>query len=73
MHVFQLTSIILWLLSVALGLSIIYLMWPANLGHIPTNSQAAAYSSLARTFWGVCIGWLVIACNYGYGGKYNPL
>lgn len=43
-------------------------MWPANLGHIPNDSQAAAYSSLARTLWGVCIGWLVIACHYGYGG-----
>lgn len=48
-------------------------MWPANLGHIPNDSQAAAYSSLARTFWGVCIGWLVIACNYGYGGTYVVL
>ncbi|XP_054707716.1 nose resistant to fluoxetine protein 6-like isoform X2 [Uloborus diversus] len=63
---------LLWFLNVLFGLVIIYLMWPANQGKLPSNSEAAAYSALARTAWAVTLGWLTIACVYGYGVIYLP-
>ncbi|XP_042912013.1 nose resistant to fluoxetine protein 6-like [Parasteatoda tepidariorum] len=65
--------VVCWLLSIGSGLTIIYLMWPANQGILPTNAEAAAYSALARTAWGVCLAWLVFACYYGYGGIVNTI
>ncbi|KFM82164.1 Nose resistant to fluoxetine protein 6, partial [Stegodyphus mimosarum] len=64
---------LMWILSIALCLTIIYLMWPANQGYLPSDSEAAAYSSLSRTLWGIGIGWLIVACYYGYGGFVNKL
>ncbi|XP_035206228.1 nose resistant to fluoxetine protein 6-like [Stegodyphus dumicola] len=64
---------VMWILSIALCLTIIYLMWPANQGYLPSDSEAAAYSSLSRTLWGIGVGWLIVACYYGYGGFVNKL
>ncbi|GFU45895.1 nose resistant to fluoxetine protein 6 [Nephila pilipes] len=64
---------LLWCLSTAAGLTVIYLMWPANKGILPTAAEAAAYSALARTVWGLCIGWVIISCYYGYGGFINSI
>lgn len=62
-----------WILSMASGLAVIYLMWPANQGILPTNAEAATYSALARTVWGICLAWLVFACQYGYAGFINSI
>ncbi|GIY54443.1 nose resistant to fluoxetine protein 6 [Caerostris darwini] len=64
---------LLWCLSIGLGLTVIYLMWPANQGILPSNAEAASYSALARTVWAICLGWLMIACFYGYGGFVNSI
>lgn len=67
------TAAFLWCLSIGAGLAVIYLMWPANKGILPTVAEAAAYSALARTVWSLCIGWLILACRYGYGGFVNHI
>lgn len=30
-------------------------------------------ATFGHTAWGLCIGWIVIACFYGYGGPINAI
>ncbi|XP_067140919.1 nose resistant to fluoxetine protein 6-like [Centruroides vittatus] len=62
-----------WLVTLATMLFIIYAMWPANRGILPTVDEASAYGALARTIWGIGIAWITFACMTGYGGFVNSL
>ncbi|PRD30003.1 UNVERIFIED_CONTAM: nrf-6 [Trichonephila clavipes] len=73
LNIKRITAAFFWCLSTAAGLTVIYLMWPANKGILPTAAEAAAYSALARTVWSLCIAWLILACYYGYGGFINRI
>lgn len=60
-----------WISTLTSLLFIIYAMWPANRGILPTVGEAAAYGALARTIWGVGLAWITFACMTGYGGFIN--
>jgi len=42
-------------------------------GHQYNATEAALYASLHRVSWALAVGWLIFACNNGYGGKGRTL
>lgn len=62
-----------WTACVATNLFIIYAMWPANKGILPTIGEATAYGALARTVWAITLAWVTFACVTGYGGFVNSM
>ena len=38
--------------------------------HVVTHAEDTTYIAFFRNAWAVCICWIIIACNYGYGGTY---
>ncbi|XP_022242069.1 O-acyltransferase like protein-like [Limulus polyphemus] len=57
-----------WSLAVVCNMLVLYGMWPAYEGKLPSNLTSAMYSALARTAWAVGLAWLTFACTAGYGG-----
>ncbi|KAK6978812.1 nose resistant to fluoxetine protein 6, partial [Biomphalaria glabrata] len=57
-----------WLLSVMAALSIVYGIHGDISGeNISSVGAAALYNAFARTAWGACVSWVIIACSSGYG------
>ena len=34
-----------------------------------TKSQDAAYDTLSRSAWALCLVWIIFSCHMGYGGQ----
>lgn len=63
-----------WILSVAIGLAIIYGLIPyLDEEKVPEIDSAIkiTYGSLHRLAWALVVGWVVWACVRGYGGNYS--
>ncbi|XP_076348472.1 O-acyltransferase like protein-like [Tachypleus tridentatus] len=61
-------SLLGWSLAIVCNTLVLYGMWPAYEGKLPSNLASAMYSALARTVWAVGLAWLTFACTVGYGG-----
>ncbi|KAK6978808.1 nose resistant to fluoxetine protein 6 [Biomphalaria glabrata] len=70
----KVTVFIGWAVSTASGLAIVYGLRGDVGGENPSSVGAAAlYNAVARSAWGACVCWVIIACSSGYGGPVNTL
>ncbi|XP_076437337.1 O-acyltransferase like protein-like [Babylonia areolata] len=73
----RMTVMVGWVLAWAVGLTLAYINYDnlKDLAHgIRWNAgQMAAFESLAKWVWAVCVGWVIFACYTGYGGFINTL
>ncbi|XP_066294089.1 nose resistant to fluoxetine protein 6-like [Branchiostoma lanceolatum] len=60
-----------WAVSTAAALAVLYGLYGTYHGTVMTNSESAFYLTVHRTVWALALGWLVLACFYGYGGAVN--
>uniref|UniRef100_A0A2C9L313 Acyltransferase 3 domain-containing protein n=1 Tax=Biomphalaria glabrata TaxID=6526 RepID=A0A2C9L313_BIOGL len=70
----KITVISGWVFSAAISLSIVYGIH----GDITAENKssvgvAALYNAVARSVWGACVSWVIIACSSGYGGPVTAL
>ncbi|XP_041462659.1 nose resistant to fluoxetine protein 6-like isoform X1 [Lytechinus variegatus] len=64
-------AVIGWLIAAAIGMTLVYGLYPSYHGHVMSTAESAAYMALCRFVWAVCLSWVVFACHYGYGGWIN--
>ncbi|XP_035683589.1 nose resistant to fluoxetine protein 6-like [Branchiostoma floridae] len=60
-----------WAVATATALAVLYGLYGTYHGTVMTNSENAFYLSVHRAVWGMALGWMVLACFYGYGGLVN--
>ena len=66
----QLMNIAGWGVAAALGLSVVYGPYAANMGyHVVHISESMIYAGFARTAWGIAVAFLIISCALGQGGE----
>ena len=73
----QLAAVMGWTMAWAVGLLLVYIHYD-NLGDIMHGlgwnaSDNAAYESLNKVMWAVCVSWVIFACSTGFGGWYIQL
>lgn len=58
-----------WITSVVVIAALIALSYV--LRDVPDQASVphAAYQGLHRTLWGLCVAWVILACEEGYGGE----
>ncbi len=71
LSVFQYLVIVVWLVSFAVGVSVVYGM--DGIGMLmeleqPEEWLRVSYNTFARSAWGFAVSWLIFACVNGYGG-----
>ncbi|XP_019643423.1 PREDICTED: nose resistant to fluoxetine protein 6-like [Branchiostoma belcheri] len=57
-----------WAVATATALAVLYGLYGTYHGTVMTDSENAFYLTVHRTAWGMALGWVVLACFYGYGG-----
>ncbi|XP_078687293.1 nose resistant to fluoxetine protein 6-like [Branchiostoma floridae x Branchiostoma belcheri] len=57
-----------WAVATATALAVLYGLYGTYHGTVMNNSENAFYLTVHRTAWGIALGWVVLACFYGYGG-----
>ncbi|XP_076455759.1 nose resistant to fluoxetine protein 6-like [Babylonia areolata] len=62
----------------SVALTVVYVLYDnvrqiSTLGPLWNTSQAAAYESVFRVLWAVCVAWVIFACSKGCGGFVNTL
>ena len=62
--------VVAWLLSMLVGISVIYGLTPyLDEAREEIDSWIVCiYGSLHRLAWSICVAWVIFACFYGYGG-----
>jgi len=40
-------------------------------GYEPDVSELAVYAAAQPVLWSLALGWLILVCHIGYGGKYQ--
>lgn len=68
-----------WTLSFTVGLFVVFGLYPYN-EFSPSNliddinfAYSVFYGGLRRGLWGFGIAWLITACHFGYGGKFDAV
>ncbi|CAG5129282.1 unnamed protein product, partial [Candidula unifasciata] len=63
-----------WAVAIAVGLACVYgIHGDITKENVSTVQMAAFYNTVARSAWGACICWVIVACVTGYGGPVNAL
>ncbi|XP_019618975.1 PREDICTED: nose resistant to fluoxetine protein 6-like [Branchiostoma belcheri] len=58
-----------WLVAAASAVAVLYSPYGVYQGTaFKTEHEHVLYVTLHRTVWGMALGWVVLACYYGYGG-----
>ncbi|KAK4296233.1 hypothetical protein Pmani_031262 [Petrolisthes manimaculis] len=63
-----------WVLAVGAALSVLLGIAPYNYVNVPDTvpdfprALAILYGGFARAVWAAAVGWVVLACHWGYGG-----
>lgn len=66
-----------WVATTAVALSIIFGIERYNKVKLPGTppemslAESVLYGGFHRAVWGVVVGWIVLACHWGYGGPVN--
>lgn len=70
---FQAKNIILWIVSLAINLSITFLTWPWLMGNSYHNFVSVLYGATHRTLWAMSWAYILFACATGHGGVINRI
>ncbi|XP_035683620.1 nose resistant to fluoxetine protein 6-like [Branchiostoma floridae] len=58
-----------WLIAATAAMAVLYSVYGQYHGTtLQTQGENVLYLTVHRTVWAMAIGWVVIACYYGYGG-----
>eukprot|EP00058_Branchiostoma_floridae_P002589 XP_002588077.1 hypothetical protein BRAFLDRAFT_83078 [Branchiostoma floridae] len=58
-----------WLVAAASAMAVLYSTYGQYSGTtFQTESENVLYLTVHRTVWAMAVGWMVVACYYGYGG-----
>ncbi|GMR62188.1 hypothetical protein PMAYCL1PPCAC_32383, partial [Pristionchus mayeri] len=71
MRINQMVNIVLWMLSLALMLTLLLGLHSQTTGTLMPIFWRAMYSAFSKPAWALCLSWIIIACYYGYGGPIN--
>lgn len=64
----KILKLLLWSISLAFMLLVVYGLFPQYRGTIYSRHVAALYVSGSRVAWSVAIGWIILACRFGHSG-----
>ncbi|XP_042873772.1 nose resistant to fluoxetine protein 6-like [Penaeus japonicus] len=67
-----------YIAAISLGLVLVLGLFPYNhvlpdKSYIDNPAMSAAYGSLARPVWGLCVAWVVFTCHTGNAGVVNKI
>lgn len=62
-----------WLVVCVASAVILFSARNWNLGYKSSPWISALYASTSRTVWSICVAWVIIVCEYGYGGIVNSI
>lgn len=71
LSVFQWQAAIGWLLCLALLAALIILSYVLKETPPYPSAPHALYGGLHRALWAVALTWIIVACEEGYGGKFQ--
>ena len=66
----QVVNILLWLVSAGICLACVYGPFDVeDQGHVASKVEAALYNGWTRACWSVGVGYVILACCTGRGGR----
>ncbi|KAF8375851.1 oac-39 [Pristionchus pacificus] len=71
MRINPVINVTLWILTFALGLTLILGLHSQTTGTLIPIFWRSMYSAFSKPAWALVLSWIVISCYYGYGGPIN--